>query len=780
MKKLIFILLFLFFCFIPGSRAQEQTVVFENFSGGLATKPSPLTLSASNADIIENIRLDTKLGSLSKRDKIVLDGTCDPSEPILGLHRFYLENGTKITICNHGDEIEKKEESESSYSAILSTTSRDKRWQWTTWHDIAIGTDGYNQPVKYDGTSASATYLGSALATDAGSGAGPNGTYTYKIACYTASYTVSLDQPSNGVTVTDNDITLTMIPICPDTFLGESITGRKVYRIENAGSTYKILSNGTIADNSTVTLTDSDADGALGASLSSTHTRAPPKGKYLLVYLNRLFIANNPTDASRLFYSADASPDFFDTGVTVNGGYFDIRPQDGDEITFIKTILGKMVISKRNTIQYFNADGDEPSADWVISDPYSFVGCQAPYSAVNSPLGIIYLGNNGIYTFNGQYSLLISDIVTPEIRDIQSTNFPNVWAEYFKNSYYMTYTSFETGSPVNDRILIYDTVTKAFMEDKLNINVFKVFNSGTDIEALFSGGSDNGKIYAHTETVKQIVHRRHNDFIGTFDDMRYIPTQWGGDTEDPVFELSWDLTVNQITGTIDSATGIIDRPDTNGTYISQYLTVNASAFDKAYWNEIIPVSGGDVAFAFRAGTTSEDTAAQAWSSAYTTSGSAISAVTANAIMQYRITMDTGNINYTPTLVSEENYVVKITYDTTGTTPETTIPIRWRSRWLNFGLPNNVKTLTKMTIYYSDWLVGASGTLKVNFENFEGDEDSFSIDLAAYPEKYTEYFTDGKFPGTDFRIDIQESSLNPIKIDRIILRYQIEPQSFRFP
>ena len=158
---------------------------------------------------------------------------------------------------------------------------------------LAIGTDGYNYPVKTNGTQA--TYLGTCYAKDNGAGAGPNGAYTYKIAFYSATKTIITNIASNTVTVADNDIDLTMIPIGPDTILGEAIIGRKVYRSEvGGGGTYKLLTNGTIADNTTTTLTDSDADAALGGAYpAGDETWTPPKGKFCLIHKNRLWIANN-------------------------------------------------------------------------------------------------------------------------------------------------------------------------------------------------------------------------------------------------------------------------------------------------------------------------------------------------------------------------------------------------------------------------------------------------------------------------------------------------------
>ena len=502
---LIFILL------ISPAQAQElknQIYVIDDFSKGLDLKSSPFSLSKGTADICENIRINEELKSISKRDEILLFGTADTAESILGMHRLYLKSGTKVLLVNHGDEIETASDTTGVFTPILTVTTGDHRWNWTTWNNQAIGTDGYNQPVKYDGSSASATYLGSCLATDAGSGAGPNGTYTYKVVFYTASYSISLGVASNSITVVDNDITLTMIPIAPDTVYGEDIVGRKIYRSETGGAgTYKLLSNGTIADNTTVTLTDSDADGALGAALSVTATYTVPKGKFPLIHKNRLFLANDPSYPSRIYYSEDASPDYF-----LSTAYFNIRPDDGDEITFAKTLLGILTISKNNTIQKLYTDGDTPSSDWAISDPYSYIGCQAPYTVQESPIGIIYLGIDGLYKFNGQYSTLLSDVITPEIKNISTSNVGNSWGIFHKNTYYMTYTSGEGGLSTNDRVLVYDLLSNSYAIDKLSINVFCAFNSGTDWGVLYSGSSTNGKVYAHSRSSYELIHGTHSDF----------------------------------------------------------------------------------------------------------------------------------------------------------------------------------------------------------------------------------------------------------------------------
>lgn len=755
--------------------ADDLIFMYDDFSGGLNTKLSKFALPKNEGDIVENIRLGERLKELTKRDKTVI--ACDTlgDDPITGIHRFYKSDGTKKTIINYVNKVAVCDDATGLATTILTTTSSDNRWSWETWHDLALGTNGVDPVVKYDGSSASATYLGSLLALDAGSGAGPNGSYKYKVTCYTASYEASLDTPSNTVVVTDNDINLSMIPICTDQILGQATIGRKIYRTETAGSTYKLLTNGTITNNTAVTLTDSDADGALGATLSPTSLNTVPKGRFILVHRNRLWLANNVASPSRLYYSEDGEHDFF-----LLDAYFDIRPNDGDGITFIKNLLGILTVSKNKTIQKIDTTGDDPSADWAISDPFSFIGCQAPYSAVNTDAGIMYLGNNGIYNFSGQYSELISDQVTPVIRDISLSNFANVWATYFKSTYYMAYTSSATGSSFNDRVLLVDLITKAFSIDLMDINALTVFGSGPDIEALITGDSNDGVLYANTETVRSIIHKTHSDFTGTWDDMRYIPVRLaGGDPDNPVLELAWTTTVNGTLdadwqGTVDSVTSsIVDRPDVNGSYTSQVLTVNANNFDKLYWNEVIPSGGGDVTFDMRVGGTLGEIQAASWTTGFTNSnGSDISVVTADTLVQYRANMTTTNIQQTPNLILDKGYVVKLTYGVSGMTNETTIPMRWRSGWQDYGYPGFVKELRKFYIYY-DWPDNTAGTLTVTFRSKDGETDTFTIDLLEHPDYYIDYFPDGNMVGELIEMEINESSLNPLKIEKAIVMYGVE-------
>ena len=135
-------------------------------------------------------------------------------------------------------------------------------------------------------------------------------------------------------------------------------------------------------------------------------------------------------------------------------------PDDGDEITGIHPQLGLPTIFKTNTIQKYLTE-DTTTSNWRATDPFSFIGCPAPYSIATTPIGQIYLSRTGLQVFNGERSELISDVVTPDIEDISQSSLNEVAGVYFDNEYHLTYTSTAGGGGVNDTVLLLDTVRDA-------------------------------------------------------------------------------------------------------------------------------------------------------------------------------------------------------------------------------------------------------------------------------------------------------------------------------
>jgi hypothetical protein len=222
--------------------------------------------------------------------------------------------------------------------------------------------------------------------------------------------------------------------------------------------------------------------------------------------------------------------------------------------------------------------------------------------------------------------------------------------------------------------------------------------------------------------------------------------------------------------------GSIDRDSLTGSYVLPALYTGASSYDKLYWNESLPSGGDNVTVAVRSATSDTVITGATWSSEFSDpSGSDISSTTADDWTQYRISLTTDDYDHSPTLYN----FVRLTYFKESSTSETSIPLRWRSGYLDLGVPGYRKTLRKFYCYHS----GSSGTLSIKFtmldyntttKTYDEVTDTFSIDLSVYPNFYTEYFTNGALSGELLRVDITNSDLNPLTIDRIILVYDGEP------
>lgn len=778
--------------YISGAkRAQTKNQIYtmDDFAGGLNNKGNPIGLPKTDGQIVQNIRINSSLHALTKRAPVLLYGSIAGGNPILGLFRYYAYNGSKVLLADAGSGIYTGNDTTGAFTSIFTVPQPSHKASWLTWQNQAIMVDGYNADVKYDGSSASATYLGAPLATDAGTGSGGPGTgnYTYKVGCYTNNsngsgpFEFDFNTPSNTLVATGHTINLTMIPQCSDAdFLGEPIVGRYIYRTKANGSTYFLLA--TIANNSAVTYTDTTADSSISITypnIGGATQSAPPTGILSLVFQGRLWIANNPANPSRVYYSEINDQEMF-----LPTSYFDIRANDGDQITMLADVLGVITIGKNNTIQKIQTPTitGQPAADWTITDPFAYVGCVSPYSVQNTPIGIMYLGNNGIYFFDGNFSTLLSDQVTPTIKDISPNNFAIAYSAFYQNQYLLGYASSSSGATSNNRVLVYDLLSKSFDIDTSNIGTFTVERGGNDIEVLYGGDSTTGNVYSYTNGSRDIINKTQADFSGTFTNAWYLPVAGGGDPQNALIQLANTATIDALVGTIDSLTGTIQETSDTGTYVSPIYDIGATSFNDIYWNETLPTAGSSVTFQVRTATQDSAIPAASWSTPVSNpSGSNISSVPGGYSVQYMINLSTDTLTNSPTLYSTNNYVVDLNYNISQGNGETTIPFEWQSGLMDLGSPAYKKALKKIYIEYDS---AAKGTLNVQLNNYTSTGTqtnynfstpvNFSINLNTNPSEYIEYFPNGEYDGELFNITLTESSLNTLTIKRIVMFYDVQP------
>lgn len=788
----------------------NQFFVIEDFSKLLLSHQNPYTIGKEGVIDAQNVRANEQAGSLAKRGVLNTLGTCSHSAAVTGLYRYYKSDATKYTVTTSSTYLDYITDS-GTCTALYQTFTSGKRFTFITYKNNVVATNGYDAPVKWDGNSTvtsdtvgartagdSVAQLGSPFATIAtGSGLTASRWYQYKVAFYngtTYSYSNARSNPLLLGT-TNKQVSLTDIPLGPS-----GTTHRYLYRTLGNTSRANVLADTTfylvtdIANNTATTYTDSSSDATIGAdspptwgTVSAGTNVTPPKGRFIFINKDYIWLANDPSGTSygqsTAYFSQVLNPDYWPTGTN----YFLVRPDDGDVITAITSFLGQLTIFKTNTIQKIYTDQSSPTS-WQISQPFSYVGASAPYSVVPTPLGVFYLGRYGLYKFDGQNSSLISDVVTKEIRDINVTNYENVASVYYNNEYRMSYTSVATGSGTNDRVLLFDVVRNSYTKDTENINAWALYNSTDDYGALYSGSSTtNGSILSHSTQPTSLVYRYQSDLdAGTY--ANTISSNATGDPNDLQLSLGQVTWANASGAWSAQGTQTWQISASPGTWTSAISQINASSFSKLYWNQVLQTSG-TATIAIRTAATSGGIAGASWSSEFSNpSGSDISGVSANNFIQIRVTFSTSDFSVSPYFYIQDNFMIKLVYSQTGSSAETTIPSTWNTGWLDLinsslmgTYSNYPKTVKEIDVYY-EVPTGASGTMNFTVQNLKGTfSQQFSIDLSQAPLSGQNVFGYGNYhvyrwlpPGTGqnltgdkFLMLLSENSLTQWKIQRIV-------------
>jgi len=797
----------------------QQFYAIQDFSKGMANHFSPYVIQSNQASDLLNVRFNNQYGSLSKRPAMIQHGTL--GAPGKSIHRFYKSDATQQTLATASTYLYLVSDSGDT-SVLKDNLTEGKRHDIVTYKDKAIGTNGYDNNWKYDGHTATGVAdadrtennlvadLGAPFATlDAGDGLNTGAWYQYRMAFYDGALYSYSTARSNPI-LTDSDdttalgIELTDVPIGPD-----GTTTRYVYRTLGGASRAVVLADtsfyliATVSDNSTLTVSDDMGDDTADNDASPTWTTVsagtnvtPPTGKYNIIQSSRLFISGNTTNQSDLYWSDEFNPDYFDPE-----DYEPCRPDDGDVVTGLEPVLGILCVFKTNSIQKFYTE-ETDLARWYFSEPFSYVGCPAPATISLTPLGVFYLSRkNGIYRFNAQTSILMSDAVTPTIRDISQTYIDNAFGYYFNNEYSLCYTSEDSGDTHNNRVLIYDIIREGYTHDEKKINTMHGFSSGTDLGIIWSLGSDDdGTIYRHELGETLLNKNKKIEFDnGTYDDVNSFGTEGA-----PVLELSWDCTINTwltelqtkdaSISTLDDIltylpNAIIDRPDTSGTWTSPVYQINATSLSTIKWNENLN-SVGDITAQIRTGATVVALEAASWGTAYSDpNGSDLSAETAAKFIQVRFNLSTTDITVTPQLFVAQGYLFRVGYSLEGQTKEAAYYSYWKSGWTNFNVEGLKTQINRIKIFYT----GDEGILTFRYTNEESDvTNSFDIDLSVNPDdsqtdeyrgrgtnKYFTYSTPRTYGeeiipiGRYWFFEIEENSNNePFKIQKLEFMFEV--------
>lgn len=425
---------------------------------GMNKKIEPLDLKDRWVEIAQNCRFEDLPGSVDKRDPVTyFNSTNTGAGAVTGLYRFYTSTGTTVFVKTHGTKAYVGDDSGGTFTQIRTGLTTGKRTSFVTYKDLLIASNGYDNIWVYDGSSNNVTWeLGACKAVPVATGGSLGaGNYYYAVTIDSDAYVCGAI--SNTITtVASGSVTLTNIPLGP-----AGAANRKIYRTAADGSSLLLVA--TISNNTATTYTDTTADGSLGAAMPSV-TDDMPLGSMMTIHRERLFISGDPSSPSKIPYSLPYLPHYIQ--VTTGLTYMSISPEDGDEIMGIPIQLGVMLCIKKNTIRKLHITSAVSGADpttWYADDPISWVGSPAQWSIMNTPNGIVYLGWDHWYVFDGASSQPVFDEF--DVGDILEGNYSDVVGYYHNGTVLAAYTDKISGGQTHNRIMRYNLKRQALSYD---------------------------------------------------------------------------------------------------------------------------------------------------------------------------------------------------------------------------------------------------------------------------------------------------------------------------
>ena len=231
-----------------------------------------------------------------------------------------------------------------------------------------------------------------------------------------------------------------------------------------------------------------------------------PKGSFLELHYDRLWIAGNKENPDRVYFStagvngADIEdftiPVADEVEANMHGGFIDVRTYDGSKIIGMKTIFNSVIIFKEKSAHKIY--GSNPS-NYQMIDLFSCNGAIADKSIVVGNNGAYFLNRDGIYYYDGTNTTIISHKIKNTIANMNLNYAKNAVGIFTNNKYYL---AIPTGSSEGNNTLIeYDVSNGSFMVyDIGNVSNFLDYN----YEVLYAEGNKVYKLFNNVGTPKTL------------------------------------------------------------------------------------------------------------------------------------------------------------------------------------------------------------------------------------------------------------------------------------
>ncbi|GAB7387348.1 hypothetical protein BSNK01_11840 [Bacillaceae bacterium] len=218
---------------------------------------------------------------------------------------------------------------------------------------------------------------------------------------------------------------------------------------------------------------------------------SPPRGAYVAAHKNRLWMAGDQANPSRLYYS-----DILNIESWPALNFIDISPNDGDKITGLLTIGDYLIISKGHSMWMLTGEG---SSTFSVRRIHSDRGAYAPRSLILVDGALCFVSDDGIYMSDFTQHVLISERIRKFWNSLNLRRLHQAASWYYDHKLFVAVPS--GGSIQNDTVIVFDALRKSFagIYTGWNVSCWQNIREGGKIETLF-GHSNQTQVSQLTNT----------------------------------------------------------------------------------------------------------------------------------------------------------------------------------------------------------------------------------------------------------------------------------------
>jgi len=412
------------------------------------------------------------------------------------------------------------------------------------YEDYRFYCNGDGTPYKYNshftrhGIPAPTTTM---TAGTAPSGNNLTGVYSYKVTYVNSNLVEGDVNPvSNTFTAATEDIRVTSIPIAPISF---GVNSRRLYRTENSGTVYKLVT--TIEDNTTTTYDDAIADASLGAA-APTDQGEPPNYSAIVFHQSRLFVIDPATNFVK--YSEIGNPYVFKST-----SFRRIGDKTGDIPVGLEIFDNSIVVGCRKSIWIIYMPSTDAST-WQDIRVKTSLGTRSPFGMFRYQNRVMFPATSDenfvgfaaiagqtteatatLLTIQAAGSEFKSDKIEPDMFKVQEAYVGNISSLVFKRKAYITLT-YDTGNTINNRIYLFDfSIENIAKAQKFTWVPWTGLNAAQlqiyDDKVYYASSNDDGYIFeANTDT--------YND-NGAAIDSYYWTKEFSGNKGHEIITKDW-------------------------------------------------------------------------------------------------------------------------------------------------------------------------------------------------------------------------------------------------